>query len=137
MIKFRLKCSADHQFDSWFASGEAFDKLQAAGHLTCMTCGDTGISKAIMAPGVSAGTERSLTTPQSETERALHALRRKVEANSEYVGTSFATEARAIHDGEAPERAIYGEARADEAVKLVKDGVPIAPLPFIPDRKTN
>ncbi|MEO1331817.1 MAG: DUF1178 family protein, partial [Pseudomonadota bacterium] len=55
----------------------------------------------------------------------------------EYVGTSFATEARAIHDGEAPERAIYGEARADEAAKLVKDGVPVAPLPFIPDRKTN
>ena len=64
-------------------------------------------------------------------------MRRQVEDNSEYVGLNFATEARAIHDGDKPNRAIYGEARADEARKLIEDGVPVAPLPFMPRRKTN
>ncbi|HSF62903.1 MAG TPA: DUF1178 family protein, partial [Paracoccaceae bacterium] len=64
-------------------------------------------------------------------------LRREVEANSEYVGVEFATEARRIHAGTAPERAIYGEARPEEARKLIEDGVPVAPLPFLPARKVN
>ncbi|AMY70716.1 hypothetical protein AKL17_3492 [Frigidibacter mobilis] len=50
---------------------------------------------------------------------------------------NFASEARAIHDGDAPDRAIYGEARLDEARKLIEDGVPVAPLPFMPGRKSN
>ncbi|MEL6523645.1 MAG: DUF1178 family protein [Pseudomonadota bacterium] len=137
MIKYRLKCSANHHFDSWFASADAFDKLLAGGHLACSTCGDTSVTKAIMAPGVRASKKGDLSSPDTEQERKLRELRQKVEENSEYVGTSFAQEARAIHDGEAPGRSIYGEARTDEAAKLVADGVPIAPLPFVPDRKTN
>lgn len=35
-----------------------------------------------------------------------------------------------MHDGDAPRRAIYGEARLDEARALVEDGVPVAPLPW-------
>ena len=49
----------------------------------------------------------------------------------------FADEARKMHDGDAPERAIYGEAKLDDAKKLIEDGVPVAPLPFMPKRKTN
>ena len=60
-----------------------------------------------------------------------------VEENSDYVGKEFASEARKIHLGEAPERAIYGEAKLDEAKSLIEDGVPVAPLPFVPSRKTN
>ena len=46
-------------------------------------------------------------------------------------------EARAMHQGDAPERSIYGEARPEEARQLLEDGVPVAPLPFLPGRKTN
>jgi hypothetical protein len=49
----------------------------------------------------------------------------------------FASEARMIHEGNAPERAIYGEAKPEDAVKLIEDGIPVAPLPFMPPRKTN
>ena len=70
-------------------------------------------------------------------KRSLAELRRKVEENSDYVGKDFAREARKIHLGDAPERAIYGEAKPDEAKALIEDGVPVAPLPFIPSRKTN
>ena len=65
---------------------------------------------------------------------------RKVEENSDYVGKDFATEARAMHLGETPERSIYGEARLEEAKELIEEGIPVAPLPFMPfmpNRKTN
>jgi hypothetical protein len=79
----------------------------------------------------------SLRDPQSEIEAAIAALRRQIEENSEYVGLNFAAEARQMHEGDSPVRAIHGEARPDEARKLIEDGVPVAPLPFLPTRKVN
>jgi hypothetical protein len=78
-----------------------------------------------------------LSQPDNPQEQALADLRRKIEANSDYVGMNFAQEARAMHDGDAPVRSIYGEARIDEARKLIEEGVPVAPLPFVPGRKAN
>lgn len=91
-----------------------------------------------MSPSVAAkGRNEKLADPASDTETALTKLRKDVEDNSDYVGTKFADEARKMHDGDAPERAIYGEASLTEAKTLIEDGVPIAPLPFVPKRKTN
>lgn len=146
MIRYSLKCPEGHGFDSWFPSAGAFDGQLARGLVSCPVCGSTEIEKTLMAPAVRparkaaaapAPAERPLTAPQSDLETALAALRRQVEENSEYVGMNFATEARKIHAGNAPERAIYGEAKPDEARKLIEDGVPVAPLPFMPARKTN
>ena len=145
MICFTLKCAEDHRFESWFPSAEAFERLKAAGHVTCAVCGAAEVEKAVMAPRVSTARGKAearakagpLTAPASPAEQALAELKRHVEANSEYVGLEFAREARAMHEGEAPERAIYGEARADEARKLLEDGIPVAPLPFRPGRKSN
>jgi len=135
VISYTLHCNADHRFDSWFQSAAAFEVLQKAGHLACPTCGSTKVDKALMAPAVQSG--RALSTPANDQEAAIAALRAKVEANSDYVGMNFVAEARAMHEGRAPERSIYGEARADEAVKLLEEGVPVAPLPFMPTRKAN
>ncbi len=79
----------------------------------------------------------ALSAQGSEIEAALQELRRKVEKNSEYVGKGFASEARAMHLGEAPERAIFGEARVEEARELIEDGIAVVPLPFLPGRKSN
>ena len=78
-----------------------------------------------------------MSQPASPAEQALKELRNHVEANSDYVGKDFASEARAMHVGDAPERPIYGEARVEEAKALIEDGVPVAPLPFNIGRKTN
>ena len=78
-----------------------------------------------------------LRTPAAPREAALAALRREVAENADYVGENFVAEARAMHEGEAPERSIYGEARLDEARQLLEEGVPVAPLPFLPMRKVN
>ncbi|NUB44087.1 DUF1178 family protein [Fertoebacter nigrum] len=140
MIRYSLKCPDDHAFDSWFQSADACDALVARGMVACPVCGSTAVQKSLMAPAVRPGREvvapRALSEP-SPQEAALAELRRKIEENSEYVGMNFATEARAIHDGEAPERAIFGEARPEDARKLIEDGVPVAPLPFLPARRTN
>lgn len=148
MIQYALKCVEGHSFDSWFQSAAAYEKLAASGLVSCAVCGGTDVEKAVMTPRVhparkSAGGEekaapqKPLSRPASPAERALAELKRKIEANADYVGRSFASEARAMHLGEAPERSIYGEARPDEARALIEDGVPVAPLPFTPARKTN
>lgn len=151
MIQFALRCSNDHRFDSWFQSSDAYDKLERAGMVTCVICGVTSVSKAVMAPRVrpardaapvpvpvpAAPTVPANAAPATPAAQALAALKNHIETHSDYVGQDFAREARAIHDGTAPDRAIYGEARPEDARRLIEDGVPIAPLPFIPRRKTN
>ena len=146
MIRYALRCTDGHDFESWFQSAQAFDSLKASGHLACAVCGGAEVEKALMAPKVGAkavaapepaNADRPLAKPATKMEVALAELRRKVEAHATYVGGAFAKEARAIHDGEKPDRPIYGEATPAEARSLVEDGVPIAPLPFRPKAKAN
>jgi hypothetical protein len=137
MIRYTLKCDKDHSFESWFASAGAYDSLRAAGHVACAVCGSTEITKALMSPAVKTEGDRPLTETANPMEEALAEMRRQVEENSDYVGMSFAAEARAMHDGDKPQRSIYGEAKFDEAKALIEDGIPVAPLPFAPRRKTN
>lgn len=136
MIRFDLKCANDHLFDSWFRSGADCDKLIDGNLVTCTTCGNTNIRKALMTPKVA--TSDAVTAPKlREAETAIAALKKHVEANATDVGQNFPAEARAMHDGEKPDRAIYGQASAAETKKLLADGVPIMPLPFVPTKKTN
>ena len=144
MIRYALKCSEGHQFESWFQNAAAFDALVAAGHVACPDCGRTEVQKSLMAPDVRPARKAVATSPkerplapQTQRERDLAALKAKVEAEGEYVGMKFAKEARAMHDGETPDRPIYGEAKPADAIALIEDGVPVAPLPFTPSRKVN
>jgi len=141
MIHYTLKCRSGHGFDSWFQSAAAFDRLEAAGMLACSVCGSAGVEKTLMAPAVrtdgAAPKPVALAMPTTKLEKQIAELRRKVEENSDYVGADFASAARAIHDGDAPERSIWGEARPEEARALMEDGIPVAPLPFMPSRKAN
>ncbi|MXU66866.1 DUF1178 family protein [Oceanomicrobium pacificus] len=148
MIRYALKCSDGHAFDSWFGSSADFDRLQAAGHVACAVCGSPDVTKAIMAPGVAAKGNKSVDAPKDESpapmlsaprnpvEKAIAELRAKVEASAENVGRNFAAEARAIHHGEATDRPIIGEAKPSEARELVEEGVPVLPLPWS-TRRTN
>ncbi len=143
MIRFALKCENDHRFESWFQSGAAFDTLVARDLVGCPTCGATAIQKDLMAPKVTAKPSaeeepRSMASaPDPELADAIKKLRDHVEKTSDYVGPDFAREARAMHEGDVPHRPIYGEVKAEEAKRLVEDGVPAIPLPFTPRQKTN
>jgi len=158
MIRYTLKCSAGHSFESWFATGAAFDALRDARQLECAICGDRTLDRAPMAPPVRTSRSavpptRTETSPQadrreaaqhslsappdSKLTRMVRALRDRVERDTEYVGARFAQEARAIHAGDAPDRAIRGEADPRDARRLVEDGIPVLPLPFADSKKTH
>lgn len=131
MIQYALKCARGHSFDAWFRSGDAFDTLCKHAQVTCPECGTTQVAKSLMAPRVRAAD----TGP--DPDNPLAGIRRAVEDNADYVGKDFAARARAMHDGHEDKRPIYGEAARADAVKLLQDGVPIAPLPSIPKSKIN
>ncbi|SDY89775.1 hypothetical protein SAMN05444004_10428 [Jannaschia faecimaris] len=134
MIRYSLKCKDGHGFESWFQSADAFDALVAKGMISCAICGSDAVEKALMAPKVD--TKRPLTAPTSDAETKLAALRKKIESEATYVGGRFTDEARKLHETKV-DKPIYGEANAQQIKGLLDDGVPIAPLPFLPKSKAN
>ncbi|WP_029032784.1 DUF1178 family protein [Salinarimonas rosea] len=76
-----------------------------------------------------------LSEAQREMREALRRLRAHIEATAENVGRAFPEEARRIHAGDAPERPIIGQADRDEVAELIEEGVPIAPLPILPNER--
>jgi hypothetical protein len=139
MIRYALTCEHEHGFEGWFGSSADYDDQQARGLLECPVCASKAVRKQIMAPAV-AGTKRRgepAAPPQAVMMEAMGRLRRHVEETFDDVGDAFATEARAIHEGKAEERGIYGQASPKEVRELVEDGVPIAPLPPEPPKKTE
>lgn len=146
MIRFALQCDKGHGFESWFSSNATFEELRAAGHVMCPKCNSSAVEKSLMAPPVRASrkTAKPATAPQPlanapdpEVAKAIQEIREHVEKTSDYVGDKFADEARAMHEGTSPHRSIHGEAPLEEARKLIEDGVPAVPLPFIPKQKSN
>ena len=160
MIKYSLVCSHGHEFEGWFSTGDEYDRLEKSGHLTCAVCGDASISKTIMAPSVNSPKKRrsapavvegdttrepaarpagdaTLASLPPQMRRAfveqVRAFRKQVTETAEDVGDRFAEEARKIHYGEAEERGIYGQARLEDAVDLAEEGIPVYPLPDLPE----
>ena len=111
-----------------------------AGLIECPVCGDTQVRKAIMAPSVATSKQRGATSQTMMLELAGK-VRAHIRDKFNYVGDKFATEARAMHDGDKPHRDIYGETTPQESKALIEDGVPCAPLPPaltpVPDKKLN
>ncbi|MCE2491251.1 MAG: DUF1178 family protein [Alphaproteobacteria bacterium] len=132
MILYDVVCSNDHVFEAWFADSEAFDKQRQKGEIACSICGDTEVSKALMAPNISAKKEQSAAqiTEAAEAMKFLYKMREHVEENCDYVGNKFAEEARKIHNDEVEKRDIYGEATAEEAAQLREEGVEFGEIPW-------
>ena len=74
-----------------------------------------------------------------ESQQALRAMVRelheKLTENSTDVGDRFASEARDMQSGDAPMRPIPGRATLEEARSLIEEGVPVMPLPTLPDER--
>ncbi len=149
MIRFRLRCAREHDFEAWFRNGADFDAQSAASGIVCPICGDNRIGKAPMAPRVARrdrdtpGVDAAIpaaapiadatTAAQPEIAALFRKLRAAVAAHAEYVGPRFAEEARRIHDDEADRRGIYGEATPTEIRSLIEDGIDVLPLPRLPE----
>ena len=157
MIRYTLLCAGEHGFESWFRDSAAFEQLAAVGEIACPVCGSTAVRKALMTPSVvtSRIKRNEIATPvetaapavpapdphpvalMDDRARQLRAMmrevHRRVTTTADNVGRAFAAEARAIHEGDAPARSIYGEASRDEVAALLDDGIPLLPMPVLPD----
>lgn len=158
MIRYTLICDSAHEFESWFASSGSFEEQAKRGFVTCPVCDSAKVERAVMAPAVArtdrgprpAEPEAAAPAPapapspapqpaalMGEKELAframLTALHEHVAANAEPVGKRFAEEALKIHHGETENRAIYGEASAEDARMLHEEGVEFLPLPRLPE----
>ncbi|PCI33082.1 MAG: hypothetical protein COB54_04880 [Alphaproteobacteria bacterium] len=159
MIVFDLRCEENHVFEAWFRNSEAYEDQAMSDQVECPFCGSTSVSKSLMSPNIPAKSNRrprpgpdfikadhmvaaSANVPDSmeasaeDVKRALEHMhntmkkyRNHVKKECEYVGENFAKEARAIHDGDAETRGIYGEATLEETEELLNDGVDILPVP--------
>ena len=143
MIKYLLRCINEHEFEAWFKSSDAYEKQAKQGVIECLLCGETQVSKALMAPAVFSGRQKQkLQENQDKVEsskkgdfvEAVAAIRSHVEENCDYVGDQFASEARKISYGESEERGIYGEATAQETTELKNEGIKFFRLPVLPRR---
>lgn len=159
MIRYALVCENAHEFESWFATSASFEEQSRRGLVACPLCDSSKVERAIMAPNV-ARTDRgprqieAASEPQAQTQtpaaapaaaplalmgekeiafrQMLVALHQHVTENAEHVGPRFAEEALKIHHGESDNRAIYGEATAEDARTLHEEGVEFMPMPRLP-----
>ena len=152
MIHYQLYCSNEHSFDGWFRDSSAFDMQAKSGLLSCPSCGGSDVRRALMAPALgkkrAAPAQIEAAAPPPAPEPAvptvaggqlpdglramLQRMRSEIEKRCDYVGPSFAEEARKIHTGESETRGIYGEATPEEAERLADDGIQIAQIPWVP-----
>jgi hypothetical protein len=136
MIVFTLRCADGHEFEAWFRDSRTFDRQAKAGAVACPSCGNTEVVKAPMAPRLARSEQerRAEAAKQAkqvqEMRKTLETLRTKVEESCDYVGPSFAEEARKIHYGETEKRGIYGESTDKEAKELRDEGIPFQRVPW-------
>jgi hypothetical protein len=150
-----LQCEQQHLFEGWFGSEDDFQSQLARQLVSCPLCASTVVSKRLSAPRLNLGasdnraeparaeTQKTQDKPQQmvamnpeqaqtlqQLQTAYMAMVRQVVQNTEDVGDRFASEARKIYEGQAPERGIRGQATPDEAQALVEEGIAVVPLPL-------
>lgn len=129
MIKYQLRCAADHEFEGWFRDSADFDAQAGEGFIECPACGSADVRKAVMAPAIARRSNARSDAIRRDIVQAMTRARDYVEKNFDYVGEKFPEEARKIHYGETEERGIYGEATGRQVKELVDEGVSVAPMP--------
>jgi len=152
MIHYQLRCSEAHSFDGWFKDSTTFEKQAKLRLIECPECGDTGVDRALMAPSVAkreslpvpVAPRQVAAVPANQPEKVaggrlpaqmlamLQRMRAEVEKHCDYVGPSFAEEARRIHRGEVEERPIYGETTEEQAESLAEEGIRVGRIPWVP-----
>lgn len=155
MIKYALVCDNGHEFESWFSNSDAFDTQAKRGFVDCPQCGSLKVSKALMTPSVATSRKREaraeaarapqdapetggmtlLDEKQIKLREMLRELHAKIVETTDDVGARLPEEARKIRDGDAPARSIRGEATLEEARDLWEEGIPVLPIPTLPDER--
>ena len=148
-----LQCQHQHSFEGWFGSEDDFQSQNARLLVECPFCGDHHITKMLSAPrlnlsgasssfsdnahfeepssvAVTTTTSSSAALMPVESQKAWMHMVQHVLNNTEDVGGQFAEEARKMHYGETPERAIRGQVSREETSALLEEGIQVMPLPM-------
>lgn len=120
MIAYDLECHRGHQFEAWFKNHKTFESQRKRSHIECPQCGS---SKVEMIYRPQAIRKNPLKSGAASGQRAAARLEVFLRENFEYVGKSFAEEARKAHYGETEPRNIRGETTAEEEAGLQEEGI--------------
>lgn len=127
MIKYALMCaSCEEEYDSWFASSEAYAKLKENQAIVCPVCDSCDVDKAVMSPRVASSRR---TKGKEDFEKFANKARAHIAKNFDHVGKDFAGQARAMHDGEKESKPIWGQVSKEQRDALIEEGVPVTPIP--------
>ena len=140
MIKFLLKCSNKHEFESWFSESKEYEKLKKKKLIECIFCKSKNIDKSIMSPSVVGkikSVERQFSNKEfNKIKKDLLKIRKFVEKNFEFVGDKFPREVREIYYDNKKNKNIYGTVTAEEKLELEEEGINLASIPW-EDNKVN
>tara|TARA_A100001011_G_C14224101_1_gene805794 strand:+ start:640 stop:1065 length:426 start_codon:yes stop_codon:yes gene_type:complete len=136
MIKYILKCSNEHEFESWFSSSKEFDKLKKKNLVECIFCSSIEVEKSIMSPQVLTKKQKN---PKDTLDQAkyikiknhLLKIRDYVEKNFKFVGDKFSKEVRSIYYDSKKSEQIYGSVTQEERKELEEEGIELTSIPWI------
>ena len=136
MIKYNLKCKNDHEFESWFADSEEFDKLNKNNLLECIYCSSKKITKSIMAPMISNLKNKYekidyIDKNLKKEKINLLKLRKYIEKNFEFVGKNFGKKVREIYYDKKSQKGIYGTTTSEEREELAEEGIDLLSIPWV------
>lgn len=131
MLVVDLHCDQDHAFEGWFASGDELGRQQAAGMLSCPVCGSHAVQRRPSATRLNVSAPKApVNDGAAAFEAAYLQLVRQVLKQTVDVGAGFVDEVRRIHHGDAPQRAIRGQATSEERAELREEGIETVALPM-------
>lgn len=135
MIKYNLKCNNSHEFESWFADSEDFNKLNKKKLLECIYCSSNKIEKSIMAPmisGIKLTQENTSILDQKllKEKNELIKLREHIEKNFEFVGDKLSEKIRDIYYDKNTKKSVYGTATSEERKELAEEGIDLLSIPW-------
>ena len=90
-----------------------------------------------MAPNLSGKSNSKKSQIKKTLVNNIKKYKEIIEKNFDYVGDSFAEEAKKIKYQEAEERPIYGEANLEQTKELIEEEISFSPLPWTPNKKSN
>ena len=140
MIKYKLLCkSCSHDFDSWFASSNEFEKLKKSKFINCPNCNSYKVKKSLMAPSVinkNKDNNNLNSKKYLEIKNKLRDYKNFIKNNFEYVGDNFTYEARSIHyNNKKKNKGIYGNASAEDIKELSEEGIETEMIPWLSDKE--
>lgn len=148
MIKYRLICDLNHEFDGWFPSSTEFTKQKKKGQLLCPVCDSPDVGKAIMAPSVkktkakvkkqklqkhrdeTVSAEQMM--PASQAPNVLRKISKYITKNFENVGNRFYDEAIKCNEGQRNDE-FFGTATEEQADDLLDKGIDLFNVPKVKD----